>query len=167
MNASVSTRLARMWGRLAPLPAGRWIFSRVFGWFVPYSGTIGARVEELAPGRAVVRLEDRRGIRNHLDSIHAVALINLGELTSGLAMTMALPPDVRGIVTALGARYEKKARGALTAIASVTVPPLGPVPVLHPVEAVITDAAGDLVCRVETTWKLARRDPNPPSGPDQ
>jgi acyl-coenzyme A thioesterase PaaI-like protein len=152
-----SARLARMWDRTHGLPAGRWIFSRIFGFFVPYTGTIGARVDELAPGRAVVRMRDRRGVRNHLDSIHAVALINLGELASGLAMTMALPADVRGIVTALGAEYLKKARGPLVARSAVSLPLIGSEPVDLPVLATIEDDSGSLVCRVRAVWRLERR----------
>jgi acyl-coenzyme A thioesterase PaaI-like protein len=156
MSQSVSVRLAALWNRLAPLPGGRWLFSRAFGWFVPYSGSIGALVETLEPGHAVVRLRDRRAVRNHLDSIHAAALVNLGELASGLAMTMALPPDARGIVTALGAEYLKKARGPLVAEARVSVPALGPEPVVHQVEAGIVDGGNELVCRVRATWQLSR-----------
>jgi Domain of unknown function (DUF4442) len=72
-------------------------------------------------------------------------------------MTMALPKDVRGIVTALGAEYFKKARGRVTATATVTVPEIRSVAVLHQVAASIQDQAGDVVCRVEATWKLERR----------
>ncbi|MDX2058994.1 MAG: DUF4442 domain-containing protein [Gemmatimonadales bacterium] len=149
-------RLARLWGRLAPLPAGRWLFSRVFGWFVPYSGSVGASVVRLEPGHCDLMLRDRRAIRNHLRSVHAVALVNAGEMASGLAMTLALDPAIRGIVVSIGAEYLKKARGQLTASARVTVPPVGADPIDHPVETVITDAAGDVVCRVRTVWRLAR-----------
>lgn len=155
--ASQRDTLDRLWRRLSPWPLGRWLFSRLFGWFVPYSATIGAVVDRLEPGYCRVHLADRRRVRNHLTSIHAVALVNLGELTSGLAMTLALPATIRGIVTSIGATYLKKARGTLTAEATVTIPALGPDPVDHRVETRITDAAGDEVCRVFTIWRLAPR----------
>ena len=154
--ASQRDRLANLWSRCARLPAGRWIFSRLFGWFVPYSGSIGAEVQDLEPGYCRITIADRRALRNHLRSVHAVALVNAGEMTSGLAMTMALSPDIRGIVTWIGAEYSKKARGRLTAIARVTMPPVGDLPVDHRVETVITDSTGELVCRVTTVWRLAR-----------
>jgi acyl-coenzyme A thioesterase PaaI-like protein len=155
--ASQRDTLDRLWRRLSPLPAGPWLFSRILTMFVPYSGTIGAVVEHLEAGYCRTRLTDRRRVRNHLQSIHAVALVNLGEMTSGLAMTLALPRSVRGIVTAIGATYLKKARGTLTGEARVTVPDLTDGPVDHRVETAIMDAAGEEVCRVFTIWRLAAR----------
>lgn len=157
--ASQRDQLANLWLRCAGLPAGRWIFSRLFGWFVPYSGSIGATVQDLGPGYCRITVRDRRALRNHLRSIHAVALVNAGEMTSGLAMTLALPSDIRGIVTGLAAEYPKKARGLLTATARVTVPPVDALPVDHQVNTVITDQTGDIVCRVSTIWRLARVTP--------
>ena len=155
--ASQRDDLDRLWRRLSPLPGGRWLFSRTFGLLVPYSGSIGATVEILEPGYCRVSLTDRRALRNHLQSIHALALVNLGEMTSGLAMTLALPGSIRGIVTDIGAHYPKTARGRLVAEARVTVPAVGSEPVDHRVETVITDAQGDQVCLVHTIWRLAPR----------
>ncbi len=155
--SSPAHRLARLWQRLSPLPGGRWLFSRAFGRAVPYSGSIGAVIESLEPGYCRARLRERRAVRQHLGSVHAVALVNLGEMTSGLAMTMALPDAMRGIVTRLEAEYLKKARGVLTAEARVTVPPIGTEPVDHRVETTVCDQAGDAVCVVRTVWRLAPR----------
>ena len=149
-------RLFSAWQRLAPLPGGRWLFSKLLGWAAPYTGSIGARVELLEPGHVRVSLRDRRAVRQHLGSIHAVALVNLAEVTSGLAMLSAAGPGVRGIVTALRIQYHKKARGRLVAESLATLPPVTE-PTDADVTATITDAVGDVVAVATATWRLAPR----------
>ena len=142
------------WLRLAPLPAGRLLFSLAIGWFAPYSGSIGARVEEIQPGYARVSIKDRRRLRNHLRSMHAIALINLGELATGLAVLSTLSDNMRGIVLDIHADYLKKARGKLTAIAEFQLPQ----PLLDDtsceVEARLQDQSGETVTRVRATWLI-------------
>jgi len=154
-NPSATLRSA--WARLNSVPGGTWLFSQVVGWVVPYSRTVGAHVRELRPGYCRATLRDRRKVRNHFQSIHAVALINLGELASGLATTLALPPHVRGIPIRITAQYLKKARGRLTAEAQVFLPAVGESPLDYQVESTISDPSGEPVCRVAVTWRLERR----------
>jgi len=152
-NENPIVRLQRLWRHLEPLPGGTWLFSRILGWAIPYTGTIGANVKTLKPGFAKIQMRDRRQVRNHLRSVHALALANLGEVTSGLAMLGALSADTRGIPTRLSTEYYKKARGLLIA-ESLCSPPMVTEDTDFEVYADILDAEGDKVARTTVNWRL-------------
>jgi len=146
-------RLRASWRRLSKLPGGKTLFSLLLGWMTPYSGTIGARVAELEPGWCRVTLRDRRRVRNHLASVHAMALANLAEMASGLAVLVGLPPGVQGIVTGFSISYLKKARGLLTAECRVTGLDVTTEQEYEAAVA-ITDTQGDVVGRAKARWRL-------------
>lgn len=145
--------LGQAWAALSPLPLGKQAFAKLVKLRIPYTGSIGAVVEEMRDGHATVTLSDRRAVRNHLDCIHAIALANLGEFTSGLAMFNTIDGKAKGIVTAISVQYLKKARGTLTATCDVQVEPVT-APREQVVEGLIRDKAGDIVCKVQATWQL-------------
>ena len=154
--ADTGAMILKLWRRLRSWPGGRWLFAKAIGRMVPYSGSIGARVEKLEPGDIVITLPDRKRVRNHLRSIHAVALTNLGELASGLAFLTTFPPGLRSIVVELTTEYRKKARGTLTATAQAE-PPAGDRDEERLVIAEIRDEEDDIVAIVRAQWKVGPR----------
>ena len=124
----------------------------------PYTGTVGGVYRDIRAGYARVELRDRRAVRNHLASVHAVALVNLAEMTSGVALLTALPAGVRGIVTGLSVEYVKKARGTLTCVCETRPPVSIATSVTFDVHATITDATHDVVSTAIVHWRLSPPD---------
>lgn len=138
------------WKFFLAVPGGRWIFARLLGWLVPYVGPLAIDVEELTKGQARVSMRERWSLRNHVRSIHAVALVNLGEVTANLALTTLQPKGGRFIVTGVQAEYLKKARGLVTCRVQLGTDWSA----ISEGVAEITDGDGDLVCRLRVGWNL-------------
>jgi acyl-coenzyme A thioesterase PaaI-like protein len=153
MAKQVATTIRRAWKKLEHKPFGKLVFSRLFGLLVPYSGTIQPRILELGPGRATVQLQDHRRVRNHLNSVHAIALMNLAEMTSGLALVYGLPDTARAIITELSMSYLKKARGTLVAQCEFPVPEAKE-RLEHEVSVEIKNAAGEVVATARSRWLI-------------
>lgn len=133
------------WDRLSGIPGGRRVFHALVSAMVPYTGSLGARVISLEPGRSEIELVERWAVRNHLRSIHAVALANLAEFSGNLAVAYAMADDARFIVAGMDMVYHKKARGRVVARTEVEVPTTSErIAIDVPVR--ITDEAGDRVC---------------------
>lgn len=145
--------LLDLWNFLADKPFGPALFSFLVRFVNPYTGRLGARVEILEKGHAKLSLKDKKANRNHLNSVHAVALTNLGEFTSGIAVLASLDGRARGIVTELNAEYLKKARGPLMAECQCVIPQLN-APIDLTVTTHIFNDSHELVCRVTATWRL-------------
>lgn len=153
MASSPGTRLLRLWNRLSPLPGGQWLFAKMFGRMVPYSGSVGPRIRHLEPGYCRVEIPDRRSNRQHLGSVHAIALLNVAEQASGMAMMAGLPDGIRGIVTNISMEYMKKARGTITAESRVAVPTVT-TDTDFDVVADCLDREGTVVARATVRWRL-------------
>lgn len=151
--AATGRRLLRLWRLCAPFPGGWWVFQRLFAWTVPYSASTKPRVRVLEPGHAEVEIPDRRANRQHLGSVHAIALMNVAEMASGLAMMAGLPDGLRGIVRELRMEYFKKARGTIRAVSRVTIPTVT-FDQDFDVTADCLDPSGTTVARATVRWRI-------------
>lgn len=114
--------IRKLWDKFSPMPGGRRLFGAAIGRMARYSGSIPFRVVTLREGHSEVILRDKPYVRNHLRSLHAIALINVAEIAGNLAAAYTMPDDARFIVGGISMDYLKKARGDVRAVA--TVPPI-------------------------------------------
>src|SRR5258706_16238925 len=112
----------------------------------PYTGTIHPTVTALRTGYSEVTMRDHRGVRNHLDCVHAIALANLAELAGNVALFYSMPDDARFIVAGMEIEYLKKARGTITAVGESPIPRTS-ARAAYDVRVVLRDASGDEVAK--------------------
>ena len=153
MTQSIGPYLRENWRRFSNKPGGKWIFSRIVGFTVPYTGSIAANVVLLEPGRGQVTLKERRKISNHLRSVHAIALANLAEMVTGLTLLNSLPDDTRGILTSMQIQYHKKARGLLTAECVCEIPRNNEEREMK-ISGEIKNGMGEVVATATAIWRI-------------
>jgi acyl-coenzyme A thioesterase PaaI-like protein len=136
------------------IPFGRKFFAFALKQIVPYTGALGSTVKIIENGRCVIELQDRRLVRNHLGSVHAMALANLAEITTGLCMLYTIGDKYIGILTGFEIKYHKKARGLLTAESLFTPNPEALKKNTAIIEATIKNSEGVAVATATAHWSV-------------
>jgi len=155
-NESPGEKILATWKKLKDKPFGKKLFSRGVGKLAAYTGTIKALITEVKPGHCQSFLKERSRNKNHLKSIHAVALINLGEMTSGLAVLSGMTNDIRGILTKMEMEYIIKAKGDLTAECLCEIPVVKD-SLEYSVKTTIKNLSGEVVAVGTFYWLLSKR----------
>jgi len=114
----MSAPLLTLYRRMQRWPAGQWLFSRAVCFKAPYFASIAPRITVLEPGRCEGHIAHRRRVTNHIGTVHAIALCNLAELTSGLMVDASLPKGMRWIPKGMEVKYLAKATGTQHAVAT-------------------------------------------------
>lgn len=147
--------------KLAGLPLGRQLFSKALCLKAPYFGTVKPLVAELRPGYCEVHAKKRRGVQNHLGTVHAIACCNMAELAAGMLTEVSIPTTHRWIPRGMTVEYLAKATTDLRAVAEVRVlPEFAEEGVGLQVPVNILDAHDTVVVRaVITMWVSPKKSP--------
>jgi acyl-coenzyme A thioesterase PaaI-like protein len=106
-----------LWRRSQKLPQGARVFSLAFAQKAPYFATIHPRFRDLRPNYAELVIPKRRGVHNHLGTVHAIALCNGLEAAMGALAEATIPADKRWIPKGMTVAYTAKATSDITCIA--------------------------------------------------
>jgi len=134
------SQVLRLWKKTSALPQGKRIFSILFAQKAPYFATIRPRFVDIGPNRAELVIPKRRGVHNHIRTVHAIALCNGLEAAMGALAEATIPADKRWIPKGMEVRYTAKATSDITCIAETD-------PGQWTSES-LSDSGGDLPVRV-------------------
>ena len=106
-----------LYRRLEASPQGRRLFSLVFEQAAPYFRTSRPRFTELRPNYAELRIAKRRRVRNHLGTVHVIAICNGLEAAMGALAEATVPRGRRWIPKGMSVDYTAKATSDIRCIA--------------------------------------------------
>ena len=69
-----------------PKSTQSFVLTKAFSKIVPYVGTTGIVYEEVTPNKLVVSLDNKKGVQNHIGTVHAVAVTLLAETATGFIL---------------------------------------------------------------------------------
>lgn len=146
------------WQRLSGLPGGKWLFTQIVCFKAPYFSSIRPRFIELKPGYSAVSIRKRRRVKNHIGTVHVIAICNMAEMAAGTMTEVTVPSSHRWIPKGMTVEYLAKAETNLIAAAEID-----PIPVFGdamevPVIVNVMDAADQVVLRANITmWVTPRK----------
>jgi len=137
-------------------PFRRQAVTLALGRTVKFVGTARLKIEELTHERAVVSVENKKRVQNHIGGVHAMAMGLIAETATGFVVGMNIPDTAVPVIKSVKIEYLKRATGGLRAEATLseeqrqamTTQPKGEVLV----DCRVTDDANVEPIRCEMTW---------------
>jgi acyl-coenzyme A thioesterase PaaI-like protein len=116
------SQLLSLWQKSRSVPVvgpllGARVFSFAFTQKAPYFFTVRPRFTVIEPNHAELVIPDRRGVHNHLGTVHAIALCNGLEAAMGALAEATIPSSKRWIPKGMTVSYTAKAVGDITCTA--------------------------------------------------
>jgi acyl-coenzyme A thioesterase PaaI-like protein len=105
---------------LSRLPRGRTVFSVAFARKAPYFRSVRPRFTDVRPHYAELVVADRKAVRNHIGTVHVIAVCNGLEAAMGALAESTVPPGKRWLPKGMEVEYAAKASSDITCVAQTT-----------------------------------------------
>lgn len=106
-----------LWNELSQLPQGERVFSTFFSQKAPYFATVRPRFTVIEPNHVELSIRKRRGVHNHIKTVHVIAICNGLEAAMGALAESTVPADKRWIPKGMEVTYPAKGDTDITCIA--------------------------------------------------
>jgi acyl-coenzyme A thioesterase PaaI-like protein len=107
----------RLYTTLSRVPQGRTLFSLAFARKAPYFRSVRPRFRDVRPHRVELLVRDRRSVRNHIGTVHVIAVCNGLEAAMGALAEATVPPGKRWLPKGMEVEYVAKASSDITCVA--------------------------------------------------
>lgn len=111
--------LLNLYEKVTRLPGGKRLFSMMFARKAPYFATISPVVNQLRPDFCEVTFRKRRGVENHIHTVHVIAICNAMEAAMGAMAEASIPSHLRWIPRGMEVHYTARANSDIRATAEV------------------------------------------------
>lgn len=116
------SQVLTLWKTATGLPVvgssiGKRVFSIAFSQKAPYFASIRPRFTVVEPNHVELVIPKRRGVQNHIGTVHAIALCNGLESAMGALAEVTIPADKRWIPKGMQVSYTAKATSDITCVA--------------------------------------------------
>jgi acyl-coenzyme A thioesterase PaaI-like protein len=166
MNAMKPNRLLKIVNqinrRVPSFLRGR-VLSMAFNSQIKYAGTTGIAIQRWSKEEAVVSLQNRRRVQNHLQGVHATAMATLAESATGMVFGIHVPDSHLPVLKSMNIQFTKRAKGDLQAVASISEDQIHAIQTQDRGSAIIavkvTDEDGKepIACQMEWAWTTKRK----------
>lgn len=149
-----------------PLWSRSFLLTKLFGSKVKFAGTAKVKLQKIEQYKAVLLLENKKKVQNHISGIHAVAAALLAESATGIVFGMNLPDDKLPLLKSMTINYQRRMQGNLTAVAQLDEQQIQALSQEEKgslvIPVVITDESGQepIECLMEWAWVIKNRPKN-------
>ncbi|MCL1141290.1 hotdog fold domain-containing protein [Shewanella gaetbuli] len=120
MNNNKPNKVMALYQKVTSYPFGHNIFSKMVARMAPYFGTIHPLIKSLEPNRCECLIKKRKGVQNHIGTVHVIAICNGLEMAMGTMAEASIPKHLRWIPKGMSVDYTAKAGSDILCVAQVS-----------------------------------------------
>ena len=162
----MANKLSRVVSRINKGPQGlrSFLLTTVFNSQVKYAKTSRIKLLSVTNSQAVLKIENKKRVQNHIGGVHAIAASLLAESATGIVFGLNVPDSHLPLLKSMTVNYLRRMVGDLQAVATLTDDQLKAISEQDKgdmqVKVVITDESGQepIECFMDWAWVPKRRD---------
>ena len=139
------------------------LLTKIFCSTVKYAGTSSIKLISVSHTKAVLSLENKKKVQNHIGGVHAIAAALLAESATGIVFGMNVPDTCVPLLKSMTFHFQRRMQGNLSAVAVLSLADIEQIENSDKgslmVNVEITDESDQqpIVCEMEWAWVTKRR----------